>query len=711
MANTKRDRRCDVLLVCAMKDEYDQVIEVSDNRISDWEKIETDDNWLMEGATFEAHGGKPLTVHATWMSRMGMEALAPRVSLQLTSHRPLMLVMSGICAGNREDVNLGDVIFADRVWQYDVGKEKENADGTLFMADSNTMSPPPNWIQRLQSFRLDKNATWPGTRPRLPYDLQAEWLLVQLYRGREDEVRSDPTLAENCPDFGAVVQLLWKREELVEDDLALTETGQKKAKRLDLLSCGPVKDPPHRVHVATIGSGSSVIENKEIFKRLKKLQRKTSGLEMEASMIASLADAHRIPWMVAKGVSDFGDRYKDDRYRDFAARASAECLLSLLASSTDLLFQDVEPMPKVIEPSIRTMAHSAATVPITDYSSINESGQVEFNYERNDGKFTIGQAPWAFETMWTKASDKVIYLYKDPPSIDAIARAVNVTKISDVNDAATFEFSSRVIQLQTGEVAVLRNVNGYYAALTIRSITDRLRGDSVNDVVSFDYQILSDRSRSFSTAPANVRIGSSSPEPMPSVTATILRAALQNQGRLEIQLALLCDLVARYRNDSADIENQVRSALRTIKTAGWGQTFVSDDGLVTITVDKLNDGNVASSGSGAQIPSMTTSPYPVLTSVTDGRNVALVPKPELRGHITDTRTLLRPGDRISIKADAADPAGGKLQYRFRTLHNSVDSRWQDENSWSYQFQTIDIREMCDIAVRIRSERNYHALGE
>ncbi|WP_081077733.1 hypothetical protein [Burkholderia stagnalis] len=711
MANIKRDRRCDVLLVCAMKDEYDQVIEVSDNRLSDWEKVETDDNWLMEGATFEAQGGKPVTVHATWMSRMGMEALAPRVSLQLISHQPLMLVMSGICAGNREDVNLGDVIFADRVWQYDVGKEKENAGDMMFQADSNPMSPPKNWIQRLQNFQIKKNVPWLGTRPRLPYDLQAEWLLVQLYRGREDEVRNDPTLAENCPDFGPVVQLLWKREELVEDELTLTEKGLKKSKRLELLFHAPVQDPPHKVHVATIASGSSVVERAEVFERLKNLQRKTSGLEMEASMIASLADAHHIPWIVVKGVSDFGDRFKDDRYRDFAARASAECLLSLLASSTDLLFQGVEPLPKIINPSIQTPLHSPAQPTVTGYSSINESGQVDFVYEENDGKFTIGQAPWAFETMWTKGSDEVIYLYKDPPSIDAIARAVDATSISDVIDAATLGFSSRTIQLRKDEVAVLRNVNGYYAAVKISSITDRFRGGHTNDMVSFEYQILSDGSRSFLTTPATVVSGRSIPKLLQSVTATILREAQQNQGKLEMQLALLCDLVAGHRNASGHLEKQVRSALQTINTAGWGQTSVGDDGLVTITLAKPTYADEASTGSRAQIPSVTESPYPVLTFVTDGRNVKLFPKPELRGHITDTRTHLKPGDGITIKVNADDPAGGKLQYRFRTLHNSVDSGWQDEDKWSYQFQTADIREMCDVAVRIRSERNYHALGE
>lgn len=88
-------------------------------------------------------------------------------------------------------------------------------------------------------------------------------------------------------------------------------------------------------------------------------------------------------------------------------------------------------------------------------------------------------------------------------------------------DAAMFEFSSRVIQLQADEFAVLRNVNGYYAAVKIRSITDRLRGDHTNDGVSFDYQILGDGSHSFSNASSNSGVAGSTPMLVTSVTAAI----------------------------------------------------------------------------------------------------------------------------------------------------------------------------------------------
>ena len=57
--------------------------------------------------------------------------------------------------------------------------------------------------------------------------------------------------------------------------------------------------------------------------------------------MAASADSYDIPFIFAKGVSDFADPYKDDRYRTFAARASAELLILLLRNS-EYLFTSKE---------------------------------------------------------------------------------------------------------------------------------------------------------------------------------------------------------------------------------------------------------------------------------------------------------------------------------------------------------------------------------
>jgi hypothetical protein len=61
--------------------------------------------------------------------------------------------------------------------------------------------------------------------------------------------------------------------------------------------------------------------------------RKTLGLEMEAAAIGELAHRqrqHNLQAIVMKGVMDFADHGRDDHFKEFAARAAAECLLWFL---------------------------------------------------------------------------------------------------------------------------------------------------------------------------------------------------------------------------------------------------------------------------------------------------------------------------------------------------------------------------------------------
>ena len=99
--------------------------------------------------------------------------------------------------------------------------------------------------------------------------------------------------------------------------------------------------------------------------------------------------------------------------------------------------------------------------------------------------------------MWTRAGSDSIHAYKNPPSIDAIAIADGVKNIKEIRDAARFNDSSRARQPRRGQILLLRNRGGYYAALKILSVKSAGHNDGV-DEVRFDYVILSDGGRDFS---------------------------------------------------------------------------------------------------------------------------------------------------------------------------------------------------------------------
>ena len=93
-----------------------------------------------------------------------------------------------------------------------------------------------------------------------------------------------------------------------------------------------------------------------------------------------------------------------------------------------------------------------------------------------------------FETAWSKASDTSIHIYKDPPSIDSIAIALGVAHIKDLRSVSNLDFSSRSRTPQEGDVVVLKNRYGNYAALKVSDIKDSARSD-LKDEITFSYVI------------------------------------------------------------------------------------------------------------------------------------------------------------------------------------------------------------------------------
>lgn len=127
------------------------------------------------------------------------------------------------------------------------------------------------------------------------------------------------------------------------------------------------------------------------------------------------------------------------------------------------------------------------------------SGEVTFNYGAHNGRFVIGSGVTSFETAWSKASDTSIHLMNDPPSIHGVAIARGATDIDQIEDASAYDFSSRSRTVKTGEVAVLQNTEGFYAAVKVVRVQDDSRG-APSDALTISYVTLPDGGRDFRRA-------------------------------------------------------------------------------------------------------------------------------------------------------------------------------------------------------------------
>lgn len=247
------------------------------------------------------------------------------------------LAMCGVCAGRRGEVALGDVIIADRAWPYDAGKHRVTVDEAghrieYFEGDMDLHRiRPVEWGQRAELFEIDASAPWIKDRPRSCED-QADWLLARLIRN-EDPL---PDRKAMCPDWAVVISQLWKTKRLHKGEQALipTESGRRHiAERLQLDPEGLFELKPFKIRFGSIATGAAVVQDPMIFDHLARTagMRKVIGLEMETSAILMHAYTHNIPYaIVMKGVMDYGDEFKGDQMKYFAAKASAECLIAFL---------------------------------------------------------------------------------------------------------------------------------------------------------------------------------------------------------------------------------------------------------------------------------------------------------------------------------------------------------------------------------------------
>lgn len=132
------------------------------------------------------------------------------------------------------------------------------------------------------------------------------------------------------------------------------------------------------------------------------------------------------------------------------------------------------------------------------YVSPAMKGRVTFDYSNNNGHFCIGQSELLFELEFIKSSDSCIQIYNDPASIKTVAVVKDKNIITDIDDARNYDSSSRSRRPKTNQIAILQNVNGFYAAIKIQDIKDDTRGADF-DEITFEYIIQTNGSPNFTS--------------------------------------------------------------------------------------------------------------------------------------------------------------------------------------------------------------------
>jgi nucleoside phosphorylase len=326
MTRSVRDERrkgVDVLIITAIREEYEAARAVSG--LSRWREHDAGGTTPYATAGFRTGTGETLSVALARPTRMGGRSTGTIATALTDLLRPTCLAMCGVCAGNPGATAPGDVIVAAPAYEWDEGKHT----GRSFRPDHQQFPLDSRWVRAVQDF----------DPPGLPsYGAATEeeaavWFLERLYKGQDPRTHPARRRYFTAP-WGARLERLEARGLTAWDGgrLTLTDAGRDHIQRILYVDVDGPDRLPFVVVAGPMASGSAVMATPGIWDELGTSQRGILALDMEAATVATVAHDRRVPhWLVAKGVMDHADPGKDDRFKAFAARTSAEVLFALLA--------------------------------------------------------------------------------------------------------------------------------------------------------------------------------------------------------------------------------------------------------------------------------------------------------------------------------------------------------------------------------------------
>jgi nucleoside phosphorylase len=209
----------------------------------------------------------------------GAAALATQM---MERFRPRILLLMGIAAGVRGKVKIGEVVLSERVVAYESLALVEAEDG------SHRVQPRPEI-------------------PRVAHGVQQD---VLNYR---------PDGKRLADRFGRIQGVFPVPPPGPQEDWSRYVVAE--------VACRP--------HV-TIAAGEKLLRDPTKLTALREIHGKIEAVEMEAAGVVTACAQQNVPWLVIRGISDFGDSLKDDRFHTFASRTAAVVLADFIAHGLDL---------------------------------------------------------------------------------------------------------------------------------------------------------------------------------------------------------------------------------------------------------------------------------------------------------------------------------------------------------------------------------------
>jgi nucleoside phosphorylase/CheY-like chemotaxis protein len=269
----------DAAFVCGIRPELDALRENG----WQWTRLpSTNDDTIFYQAILLSDSGRQLRIVAACATKMGMPNCAALSMKIITRFRPRYIIMTGIMAGIEGRVLLGDIVFADPVWDWGSGKWVPN-----FVDDENSQNKLNN-----QNYEDSKGSIFKID----PYQFNLS-----------TNIQREVTILSEDKEYLFRLRSQFRGDNKPKHDI--------------------------NIHLGAVASGAAVLSDKDIVARIMDQHRKLLGIEMEAYALFCAAEIAPTPKPTAycvKSVVDFGDIKKSDDFQFFGSYASAQVAKSIL---------------------------------------------------------------------------------------------------------------------------------------------------------------------------------------------------------------------------------------------------------------------------------------------------------------------------------------------------------------------------------------------
>ncbi|PWE16077.1 phosphorylase family protein [Alcaligenes faecalis] len=224
-------------------------------------------------------GGVERRLVCAHLKQMGPVASTHAATAMLSEFRPRILLMTGICGGFADHVDIGDLVVAEKSWDWQAGKWRDGGGAPT----------------ELQAANVTTNATNHGFDARLETSL--------------DQRNASPELIAEA--------------QALSEKIAAIHEGYQGVK--------PNKTP--KLVIGPMVTGSSVVASTDIQTLFREQHRKMIGVDMECYGVYYAAELHGgapVKAICIKSVSDLADRAKGDDFQAYCSHMSAMIALETL---------------------------------------------------------------------------------------------------------------------------------------------------------------------------------------------------------------------------------------------------------------------------------------------------------------------------------------------------------------------------------------------